>query len=127
MIRSDRRSVLKGAAALAAVGVMPVGPRPGALAIFIYDGRFAASRELAQAWLVRGVPVLDPREHDLGLAWRNHIPGLLREGCRIEGATLWSDRFICESFGKAHGLAPSTHDLALPGPAGLALRQWTLA
>ena len=129
MITSSRRNVMKGAIALSALGVMPAtlharGPAP---AVFIYDARFDAARELALAWQRRGVAILDPREHDLGLAWREHIPQLLAKGGGIEGATLWSDRFVCEAFGKEHGLAAQPGEARLPGDATGSLRHWIVA
>ena len=128
MISATRRTVMMGTLGVAAIGAMPVALRARDLpAIFIYDQRFTASLELADRWRAMGVPVLDPRDHDLGLAWRGHIPDLLRRGSRIEGATLWSDRFVCESFGRTHGLSAMATDFALPGERGGALRQWVIA
>lgn len=127
MISSDRRTVLKGTMALAALGAVPFALRREAPAIFIYDARFGVSRQLAEQWAARGVPLLDPRAYDLGLAWRDHIPRLLASNPRIEGATLWSDRWVCETFGRSHGLGAQVADLALPGSPEGALRQWSVA
>ena len=129
MIRSNRRTVLKGTVALgglAALGLVPFALGRKAPAIFIYDARFPAARALAEGWQLLGVPVLDPRDHDLGLAWRKGIPALLSPGATIEGATLWTDRWVCETLARAHGLAPAKQDLDMAG-AGGALRQWALA
>ncbi|MEL1249101.1 hypothetical protein [Aurantiacibacter gilvus] len=128
MIAITRRTTLKGTLALAATSLAPSvlharEARPG---LFLFDARFAASRQLAEQWRAQGVPVLDSREHDLGLAWRERIPQALAANPRIEGVTLWSDRFICETFGRDHSLAMTVADSALPG-ADPALRQWVLA
>ena len=130
MIRSNRRTVLKGTLAigsLAALGTIPFAAARAAPAIFIFDDRFPASRLLAQGWQALGVPILDPRDHDLGIAWRGHIPSLLEAGGTLEGATLWSDRWVCETFARAHGLALMVDQAALPGPAGGGLSRWRLA
>ena len=136
MNSTTRRTMLKGGIALGGMAMlgalgdlaaMPVDPARRAPAIFIFDGRFAASVALADRWARRGVPVLDPRDHDLGLAWRGHIPALLADGRGIEGATWWTDRWLCDPLAGPHGLRPQPGDLALPGPAGEALRQWVLA
>ncbi len=129
MISSDRRTLMKGSVALAALGAFPAslraqGRKP---AIFIYDARFAASRELAESWKQQGVAILDPREHDLGNAWRKTIPALLARGGGIAGATMWSDRFICETFAREHGLAAQPQDVPLPGAGGATLRLWEIA
>ena len=126
MIRSDRRTLMKGSMALAALGAMPAalraqGHRP---ALFIYDARFPASAQLAEEWAGQGVAILDPREHDLGLAWRGHIPRLLVRGGGLAGATMWSDRFICETFARSHGRSQLLHDAPLPGSD---LRHWAIA
>jgi len=128
MIRADRRSVLKSSFALAALSVMPgaLQARETAPALMVYDARFAVSRELAAHWLARGVPVLDPRDHDLGIAWRDYIPGLLAKGGGIEGTTLWSDQFICEAHGSDHGLRLLRSGNAVPEAAAGALRTWRL-
>ncbi|WP_137679790.1 hypothetical protein [Aurantiacibacter suaedae] len=129
MIRSDRRTLIKGSMAMAALGAMPTALRARGLkpALFIYDARFAASRELAREWAGQGVATLDPREHDLGLAWRGPIPQLLANGGALAGATLWSDRFICESFARDHGRRQLLHDTPLPDTGGAALRHWAVA
>ncbi len=128
MIRSNRRMLLKGGVALAALGAMPSALRAQGFkpAVFIHDARFAASRELADGWRDRGVEILDPRKDDLGIAWREHIPELLKRGGGIAGATLWSDRFICETFARQYGLSSIGDGQLLPGAAGGALRHWSI-
>lgn len=128
MIAISRRTTLKGTLALAATGFAPsvLHAREARPALFLFDARFAASRQLAGEWQALGVPVLDPRDHDLGLAWRDHIPQALSANPRIEGATLWSDRFICETFGRDHALAMTVTGSPLPGTEP-ALRHWLLA
>lgn len=123
MIRSDRRSVLKGSLILAALTAAPppLHARTPVPALIVYDARFAASRELAAHWRALGVPTLDPREYDLGLAWRQRIPDLLEGGGGIEGSTLWSDQFICECIGADHALG-----LVYAERVG-SLRRWRLA
>lgn len=128
MIRSSRRYMMKGTIALATLGAMPGSLRAAGRspALFIFDARFAASRQLALTWQQEGIAILDPRDHDLGVAWREHIPQLLASGGGMEGATLWSDRFVCETFAKEHGLSASRSHGALPGSAGGALRHWRI-
>ena len=128
-MRSDRRSILKGSLTLAALTAAPAAlhARASGPALVVYDMRFESSRKLAAHWRVRGVPALDPREHDLGIAWRDRIPSLLAGGGGIEGATLWSDQFICERFAADYGLRPIAADRALSVDAGGSLRRWRLA
>lgn len=128
MIPSSRRNLMKGTIALAALCAMPGSLRAAgrAPAVFIFDARFTASRHLALAWQQEGIAILDPRDHDLGLAWREHIPRLLARGGGMEGATLWSDRFVCETFAKEHGLSASRSHGQLPEPSGGALLHWRL-
>ena len=129
MIASSRRTLLKGSLAAGAAIAFPAAlkaARGNAPGLFVYDARFAASRLMAAEWEARGVPVLDPRSHDLGVAWRQHIPRLLAANGRIEGATLWSDHFVCETFAKDHGLRRSGEGRPLQAEAG-ALRHWVLA
>lgn len=130
MIRSDRRSILKGSLTLAALTAAPAAlhARPAAPALVVYDMRFENSRRLAAHWRMQGVPAIDPRENDLGIAWRDRIPRLIAGGGGIEGATLWSDQFICERFGADFGLRPvSAEQQGLPLDAGGSLRRWRLA
>jgi hypothetical protein len=119
---------MKATMALAALGAFPCGlrARDRAPALFVYDGRFPFSRQFAEQWQMAGVAILDPREHDLGLAWREHIPGLLEGGGRIEGATLWSDRFICETFARERGMTVSPVDVKPSGMPGDELRHWAI-
>ncbi|MEN7535636.1 hypothetical protein [Aurantiacibacter flavus] len=129
MIRSDRRTLMKGGMALVALGGMPAalraqGAKP---ALLIYDRRFATSLQLAEEWAGQGIAILDPREHDLGLAWQGQIPSLLASGGAIAGATLWSDRFICETFARGHGRTRLLHDVPMPGAGGADLRHWAIA
>ncbi len=129
MIRSDRRTLMKGSMALAALGAFPAALRAESIgpAIFIYDARFTASRKMAEGWEKQGVTILDPREQDLGVAWRETIPALLAKGGGIAGATMWSDRFICETFARDHGLSLLPHDAPLPGTGDASLRAWVIA
>ena len=129
MIRSNRRTLIKGSMAMVALGAVPAALRAQGIrpALFIYDARFATSAHLAQEWEGQGVAVLDPREHDLGLAWRGHIPQMLAQGGTLAGATLWSDRFICETFARNHGRSQLLHDAQLPGMNDGALRHWAIA
>lgn len=128
----DRRTMLAGTAAAGLVAAAPAlaaAPAAAGPMLFIYDERFAASRLEAEKVRARGGIALDPRQRDLGLAWREDIPRLLaRAGGTIGGMTLWSDRFICETFARDHGLA-----LAMARPVEEArggapgLGEWVLA
>lgn len=107
MIDVDRRTMLGGTAAAMLLAAKPAFAMAGEKlpALFIYDQRVPASRLAAEQLAARNVPVLDPRERDLGLAWREEIPRIVvRGGVSIAGITMWSDQFICESFGRDHGL-----------------------
>ena len=128
MIRADRRSVIKGSMALAALTAMPAAlhAREPIPALVVYDARFPVLRDMAAQWTARGVPTLDPRDHDLALAWRDYIPGLLAGGNGIGGITLWSDQFICEGLGADHGLKLVRSERTVPEVAAGALRAWRL-
>ena len=71
--------------------------------------------------------VIDPREEDLGLAWRKRIPVLLEryEG-RLEGVTQWSDWVICQTFARQHGLILTRPPRAFAAPAAV-LYEWAFA
>ncbi len=129
MMDLDRRSMIGASlvAGMAALVPVSLSAATSAPSLFIFDARFPASARRAEGWRGRGIPVLDPRIDDLGIAWRERIPGLLRRHGRIEGTTLWSDRFICESFGRDFGLQMSLAEPQpdLRSPAGL--QSWTLA
>lgn len=107
MIECDRRTVLAGTAAASLLVAAPTFARGAAVqpSLFVFDARFAASQAAARSKQVEAVRVLDPREEDLGVAWRGTIPALLQGRAKvIAGITLWSDMFICESFAREHGL-----------------------
>ncbi len=126
-MRMTRRTLVKGTAALGAMAAVPsvLHARASRTALFVYDVRFLPSRDLGARWQAAGVPVLDPRDEDLGTAWRRRIPDLLAEGGTIAGATLWSDRMICEIFGRERGLVPADLPAAPDFPAGMS--HWSLA
>jgi hypothetical protein len=126
MMQIDRRSMIKGSLAAGGAALVPasLAAAVNAPALFVYDERFAPSRALAAYWSERGVAVLDPRMEDLGVAWRGRIPALISANRRVEGLTLWSDRFICETFGMDHGLRIETKDACHDPPA---LQAWKLA
>ncbi len=78
----DRRTAMKlgGTAALAALvpGAALAANAPPRL--FVFDSRYPASREAAERWRSRGAALLDPRERDLGPAWRQEIKRALDNG-----------------------------------------------
>jgi len=99
--------------------------RPG---IFVVDRRFAASAAAALDRDKRGTTVIDPREEDLGNAWRVRIPRLLEQkGLVMEGVTLWSDLVICQMFARAHGLELTQPARRVPSASAAGLLYWTLA
>ena len=128
----DRRSVIK-AGALASLAVaqpaLALG-RSERPVLFVCDMRFAPSSDAARLWRAHGVPLIDPRTDDLGVAWRERIPQLLRKNPGgIEGLTLWSDKFICESLGRERGLAIA-FEAQVPQPSAIRatpLLHWRLA
>lgn len=121
----DRRGLLKGAVAGAALVGMPatLHAMSSSTSLFIYDGRFADARATAAAWEAKGVKTLDGQANDLGHAWRGEIADHLRAGGRIEGMTMWVDSFICETFGRDHGMKIARERLN----SGQQLHQWVLA
>jgi len=126
----DRRSVIK-AGALAGLAVaqpaLAIGQQ-GRPALFLWDARFAPSADVARLLRDRGTALIDAREHDLGIAWRGRIPELLSANPGgIEGLTLWSDKFICESFGRDHGLGVAFEKPVLQAPGATPLLHWRLA
>lgn len=108
MIRLDRRSAITGSMATLAALTVPssllaAAGRPG---LFIYDSRMPGAETLAAGLQARSVPVLDRMTVDLGHAWRGEIADRLRGGMGyVSGLTLWMDSYICETFGRDHGMA----------------------
>lgn len=121
----SRRTVIKGAAATTATlsihSFAWAAEVPAS--VFVFDGRFGAAAALALNRSARGAAVIDPREEDLGLAWRGKIPRFLaRQGTVVEGVTLWSDLLICRTFAREHGLAlAGARELV-----GSGLLRWTM-
>ena len=131
MIDIDRRTMLGTTVVAGLAAAAPAwasAARPPS--ILVYDQRFAAARLEAERIRAAGGLALDPRERDLGLAWRDEIPLHLAKGpVLIGGITLWSDQFICQTFAREHGLSLTLGrpiDTAAQGGAK-GLREWTIA
>ena len=122
----------QSAAALAVAGSAIVpgalhAATPGAPAeLFVFDARFARSAMLAGSHRAAGAILLDPRETDLGVAWRETIPSLLSQGRTIEGLTLWSDRMICEIFARDAGATFTSLEISAGDNAATKLHHWRL-
>lgn len=131
-MKIDRRTMLAGTAA--AAGIVVANPSFAQMlrnrtSLFIYDARFDVSRQAAKQMAAQNIPFLDPRDRDLGVAWREDIPAMLADpNAIIAGMTLWSDQFVCESFGRDHGLSLSIGDTP-SGPSGrdIGLQAWVLS
>ena len=130
MTGCDRRTVIGAAMVTGAVLAVPralwaAEPRPG---LFVVDRRFAASDAAALDRASLGVIVIDPREEDLGMTWRQRIPRLLeRNGAVVEGVTLWSDLFICQTFARPHGLTLIRPPQPVLSGLAAGLQHWKLA
>lgn len=134
MTNFDRRTIVKAGAVLGIGAGTPLcmplalraaGPPHG---VFVVDRRFAASVAAAVARSERGAVVIDPREEDLGICWRKRIPGLLAQrGHIVEGMTLWSDLFVCQTFARAHGLSLAGPPRPVHWAPASGLLLWTLA
>ncbi len=131
-----RRTMIKRSAATAVITCSGGALIPTSLhatpsrvppALFVFDARFARSTLLAESYRAAGASLLDPRETDLGVAWRGLIPSLLQQGQRIEGLTLWSDRLITEIFAREAGATFSSLELAAGDAAATRLQHWHLA
>lgn len=126
----DRRTAILGGMVAGSVFGLPSALRAADLPgrIIIVDRRFAASKAIAGSRAASGALVIDPRETDLGLVWREHlaVPLEHRESV-VEGITLWSDLVICETFAREHGLrlASAPRQLGAGQPSGL--QHWILA
>ena len=114
-------SLLPAAASASTSASVLTGP-----ALVVFDARFGLSALLAEHQAARGAATLDPRDYDLGLAWRGQMAGLLDAGERIEGLTLWSDRLVCEILARdsGHPFAASARPLA--SPDGAMLYHWVI-
>ena len=126
----DRRTVVKAGIVAGAALCVPAGllARSRAAGVFIVDRRFAPSAATAMDGHRQGAMVIDPREEDLGLAWRTRIPAwLTRNSGVVEGVTLWSDFVISETFGRDLGLAlvGGTQSVSFAQADGLS--HWRLA
>lgn len=97
---------MKGAIAGAVIAGVPAALQAANanVRLFIYDGRFAEARASAQLWQARGIQTLDSQRVDLGQAWREIIPPHLIQAGKVAGLTLWVDSYICQSFGRDHGM-----------------------
>ena len=70
----------------------------------IVDARYSDSRRFAAVLQQQGARIIDTRE-DLGLLWYGALGAAFRNGPqRIAGLTPHSDLFICDSFGREHGV-----------------------
>ena len=121
---------MKGAAATGAALSMPAvawaaNARP---CVFVADRTLALPAAVAATISARGGTVIDPREHDLGIAWRKQIPVLLtRYGGRVEGIAEWSDWLVCEIFAREHGLILVRPPLALSATRDADLHAWAFS
>lgn len=125
----SRRGLMKGGAgALAVAAVTPARLRAagGATpALFVFDARLPLSQTAARDMAATGSALIDPRESDLGVAWRSRIPALVAGGGSVEGLTLWSDCLISQIFAREHGLSfVQSQVRPADGPAGLPLYHW---
>jgi hypothetical protein len=121
----DRRSLMLGTAAVAAALALPRRPAASSVrpSLFITDTRIPAGMETAYLWRAAGVRVIDRAHEDLGRAWHSIIPNMLKKRQRsIAGLTFWVDSYICETFGREHGLAMQRD----PAGAGEVLHGWVL-
>ena len=125
----DRRTVIKGTAAIGTVFAMPsmVGAAVPRLGIFVADARFQASAAAALVFSEREATVIDAQLNDLGVAWRKRIPDLLaKNGGGVAGVTLWSDLLICQMFARDHDLVLASPPRAVAGAVD-GLHYWTLS
>ena len=125
----SRRGLMKGGAgALAVAAVTPAPLRAAGQAgpaLFVFDARLPLSQTAAQDMAAAGAALIDPRESDLGVAWRSRIPEMLAAGGRVEGLTLWSDCLISQIFARELGLVFTLAQVPLAeGQAGLPLYHW---
>lgn len=124
MIFIDRRGLIKGAIAGAALVGMPASLQAmtSRTRLFVFDGRFAQASAAAMEWQAKGIETLDREKIDLGHAWRDVIMERIGPGGGIAGLTLWVDSFICETFGRDHGMSMQ-RESASPGKE---LRAWVM-
>lgn len=126
----NRRSLIKATVATGTALCMPgslsaAAKIPG---VFVVDRRFAASTAAALERAALGTMVIDPRQDDLGIAWRNRIPKWLENHGRLmEGVTLWADLVICEAFARENRMTlvrppQPVHALGAPG-----LQRWAIS
>lgn len=108
MIGIDRRGLMLATAAAAVALAVPsrLTASPVRPALFVTDTRIPAGVQAAHRWRAEGVRVIDRAHEDLGQAWHSVIPAALKDRSgAIAGLTLWVDSYICEAFGRDHGLA----------------------
>lgn len=125
----SRRGLMKGGAgALALAAVTPAPLRAAGMAgpkLFVFDARLPLSQTAARDVVARGAALLDPRESDLGVAWRSSIPQALATGGGVEGLTLWSDCLISQIFAREQGHAFTYAEVPqAEGSEGLPLYHW---
>jgi hypothetical protein len=123
MTTIDRRQLL-GAALVSTVAIgNPATVRAATpnISRFIYDGRFEAALREAAGWRAAGVQVVDSRQTDLGTFWREVAAGRIPAN-GVAGLTLWMDSFICETFGRDHGMRIQRTTMDL----GHGLKGWIL-
>ncbi|MFC3099035.1 hypothetical protein [Alteraurantiacibacter palmitatis] len=128
-VHLTRRDVLAAGSALAAAATLPgqaLAASAKGPALVVFDARFGLSAHLAERRAARGAATLDPRDHDLGLAWRVQLAGLLDAGEHIEGLTLWSDRLVCEILARDAGHAFVASERPQASPEGAMLYHWVI-
>ena len=125
MIGQSAAALAVGSSAIVPTSLLAAAPADPA-ALFVFDARFARSVMLADSHLKVGAVLLDPRETDLGVAWRETIPSLLKQGRAIEGLTLWSDRMICEIFARDAGATFTSLEVGAGDKAATKLQHWRL-
>ena len=117
-----------GAGALAVAAVTPGSLQAAGIAgpaLFVYDARLPLSQTAARDMAASGAALIDPRESDLGVAWRSRIPEALAAGGSVEGLTLWSDCLISQIFAREQGLSFTLAEVPQDErQAGLPLFHW---
>lgn len=128
-----RRAMLAAGSGLTLSSLLPAAASARASAsiltrpaLVVFDARFGISALLAERQAALGAATLDPRDHDLGPAWRGQMAGLLDAGGRIEGLTLWSDRLVCEILARDSGHPFAASKRPLASPDGALLYHWVI-
>lgn len=98
------------------------------VSVVIFDGRYEDCAGFARVHQKPGVLLVDTRQRDIGLAWRDEIAAHLKQyPGRVDGMSLYSDQFVSTLMARDHGLRLTAEDRVAAADSGKpGFFRWTL-